>query len=90
MEIENEGQQIASNRIMRKLILPSLAQVVNSNEKNPAITARTIKIGEFTFSFKVYLVGAKSFSYRCENRTICKCLVHIPLESSSSSSDAFP
>ena len=73
MEIENEGQQIASNRIMRKLILPSLAQVVNSNEKKPAITARTIKIGEFTFSFKIYLVGAKSFSYRCENRTICKC-----------------
>lgn len=76
MEIE-EPQ---GTRRYRKLISPlQTDDSTVSVGKKPGLNSRSIGVENFKFSFKSYLIGSECFSYRCNHRSICKCLVNIPI-----------
>ena len=65
-------------RVFRKLILPNISSNCQITTK-PGPNSKKFAQNKFEYSFKDYLSKTKSFSYRCVNRTICKCILHIPI-----------
>ena len=70
-----------SERLYRRLVPPSQAsQSRNNSNKLPGPNSKNILVNGYNFGFKAYLAGKKVFFYRCSQRRICSCLIHIPLD----------
>ena len=70
-----------SERLYRRLVPPSQAsQSRNNSNKLPGPNSKNILVNGYNFGFKAYLAGKNVFSYQCSQRSICSCLIHIPLK----------
>lgn len=66
--MEIEESKSAGERQFKKLILPK-----------PSKEAKKLIINGKEYSFKDFLSGKQSLSYRCINRNLCNACIHVPL-----------
>jgi len=80
--------QIEPARVFRRIIPPDL-NGDESQKLKPSENSKSFSVNDYKFTFKQYLSGSKSFSYRCSNRTLCKCSITIPIEENYTSEMEF-
>ena len=76
---ESSQMEIEAPRTFKRLILPKVDKSKNLKHQ-PSTTSKNFCMESYEYTFKQYLHGSQSFSYRCVNRKDCTCLIRIPLQ----------